>query len=68
MKAVELSKIIETLNLKNLTPDIDLDQIKIEMPDINRPALQLSGYFSALCFGAGADCRVRRVYLSAEQK
>ncbi|UWP58158.1 HPr(Ser) kinase/phosphatase [Ruminococcus gauvreauii] len=44
MKAVELSKIIETLNLKNLTPDIDHDQIKIEMPDINRPALQLAGY------------------------
>ena len=44
MKAVKLSKIIETLNLKNMTPDIDVDEIEITMPDINRPALQLAGY------------------------
>lgn len=46
MKAVKLSKIIETLNLKNMTPDIDVDEIEITMPDINRPALQLAGYLS----------------------
>ncbi|MGI6007950.1 MAG: HPr(Ser) kinase/phosphatase [Ruminococcus sp.] len=44
MKAVKLSKIIETLNLKNMTPEIDIDEIEITMPDINRPALQLAGY------------------------
>ena len=44
MKAVKLSTIIETLNLKNMTPDIDVDEIEITMPDINRPALQLAGY------------------------
>ncbi len=44
MKSIGLSKIIETLNLKNLTPEIDLEDISISMPDINRPALQLAGY------------------------
>ena len=33
------------MNLKNLTPDLDLTQSEIQVPDINRPALQLTGYF-----------------------
>ena len=31
--------------MKNLTPDLDLTQSEIQVPDINRPALQLTGYF-----------------------
>lgn len=42
---VKLEKLIEKMNLKNLTPDLDLTQSEIQVPDINRPALQLSGYF-----------------------
>ena len=42
---VKLEKIIEKMNLKNLTPDLDLTQSEIQVPDINRPALQLTGYF-----------------------
>ena len=42
---VELTKLVEKLNLKNLTPDIDLTDRKITSPEINRPALQLTGYF-----------------------
>lgn len=45
MQSVELSKIVKKLNLKNLTPDIELDSIKVTQPDINRPALQLTGFF-----------------------
>jgi HPr kinase/phosphorylase len=45
MQSVELSKIVEKLHLKNLTPDISLDSIKVTQPDINRPALQLAGFF-----------------------
>lgn len=45
MKAVVLTKMVEELNLKNLTPEIDMDGVKIHVPDINRPALQLTGYF-----------------------
>lgn len=43
--SVSLSKIIEKMGLKNLTPDIDVSQIKVEQTDINRPALQLTGFF-----------------------
>lgn len=43
--SVSLSKVVEKMNLKNLTPDVDMSQIRITVPDINRPALQLTGYF-----------------------
>lgn len=33
------------MKLENLTPDVDVSAIKINQPDINRPALQLAGYF-----------------------
>jgi len=42
---VKLEKLIEKMSLKNLTPDLDLTQSEIQVPDINRPALQLTGYF-----------------------
>lgn len=42
---VKLKKMVEKMNLKNLTPDLDTTDTEIEVPDINRPALQLSGYF-----------------------
>ena len=45
MQSVSLTKIIEKMGLKNLTPDIDVSQIKVEQTDINRPALQLTGFF-----------------------
>ena len=40
MQAVSLSKIIEKMELVNLTPEIDVESIKVEQTDINRPALQ----------------------------
>lgn len=45
MKTIGLSKLVEELNLKNLTPDIDMEAVTIATPDINRPALQLTGYY-----------------------
>ena len=45
MAVVTLSKIIEKMKLKNLTPEVDVKGIKITQPDINRPALQMAGYF-----------------------
>ncbi|MCI8668005.1 MAG: HPr(Ser) kinase/phosphatase [Lachnospiraceae bacterium] len=45
MQAVSLSKIIEKMELVNLTPEIDVEAIKVEQTDINRPALQLTGFF-----------------------
>ncbi len=45
MASVKLSEIIEHEKLENLTPEIDIKSIKITQPDINRPALQIAGYF-----------------------
>lgn len=45
MKTISLTKLVEELDLKNLTPDIGLAGIKLSVPDINRPALQLTGYY-----------------------
>lgn len=45
MASVSLTRIIEKFKLENLTPDIEIKGIKITQPDINRPALQLAGYF-----------------------
>lgn len=45
MASVKLSKLIDMYDLKNCTPDIDIAGIKITIPDINRPALQLIGFF-----------------------
>ncbi|MEZ3486839.1 MAG: HPr(Ser) kinase/phosphatase [Lachnospiraceae bacterium] len=42
---VELKKVVEKMDLKNLTPNVDIADKSIEIPDINRPALQLTGYF-----------------------
>ncbi|MDD3172247.1 MAG: HPr(Ser) kinase/phosphatase [Herbinix sp.] len=45
MYTVELVKLIEKMNLENCTPDIYIKNIKISQPDVNRPALQLAGFF-----------------------
>ena len=45
MAVVKITDVVEKMNLKNLTPDIDLTDKCLTVPDINRPALQLTGYF-----------------------
>ena len=45
MAYVSLKRIIEKMKLENLTPDLDIAKVKITQPDINRPALQMAGYF-----------------------
>ena len=45
MPNVRIETLIEKFNLKNLTPEVDITLKKITLPDINRPALQLAGYF-----------------------
>ena len=44
MKGVQLTKLVQELGLHNLTPEIDLAEIWIKTAEINRPALQLTGY------------------------
>lgn len=43
---VSVAKIIELLDLKAYTDGIDMKKRKITCADINRPALQLAGYFN----------------------
>ena len=45
MSSVSLKKVIERFKLENLTPELDIEEVRITQPDINRPALQLAGYF-----------------------
>ncbi|MDO4260729.1 MAG: HPr(Ser) kinase/phosphatase [Eubacteriales bacterium] len=46
MPSVALNKMIEKLELKNLVEEVETDGIEISSPEINRPALQLAGYFA----------------------
>ena len=45
MYTVDLKKLVEKMKLVNYTPDINIDEIKITQTDLNRPALQLAGFF-----------------------
>ena len=42
---VQLTKIVEKMGLTNLTPQIDTDTKYVTQPDVNRPALQLAGFY-----------------------
>lgn len=42
---VTLDDIISKMKLKNLTPNISTEDIHIRQSDLNRPALQLAGFF-----------------------
>lgn len=45
MYKVALQECIDKMNLECLTPDIDIAEIEITQSDVNRPALQLAGFF-----------------------
>ena len=45
MEGVAIEKIVKKLELKKLTEGMDLTGHRIVLSDVNRPALQLSGYF-----------------------
>ena len=42
---IRLSEIVEKMDLKNLTPGVDTTETEVHVPDVNRPALQLAGFF-----------------------
>lgn len=42
---VKLSELVEKMELKNLTPTVELKGKEVSIPEVNRPALQLSGFF-----------------------
>lgn len=44
LHSVSVAKVAELLDLNNLTKEMNLKERAIECSDVNRPALQLSGY------------------------
>jgi len=46
MYTVELADIIDKFKLKNLTTEVDVSEIEVTQSDINRPAIQLAGFFN----------------------
>ena len=42
---VSVAKVAGLLDLKNFTTDIDLKKHKIRSSDVNRPGMQIAGYF-----------------------
>ena len=42
---VYLKDYAEKMGFENLTPELDISQIKFSQTDINRPALQLTGFY-----------------------
>ena len=42
---IRLSEIVEKMDLKCLNPEVDTIEKEVNVPDINRPALQLAGFF-----------------------
>ena len=45
MASIGLKKLIEKMKLDNLTTDVDVSVKRITQTDLNRPALQLTGFF-----------------------
>ena len=45
MNGVSVQKIVERMKLSVFTPEVDLKKKTITLSDVNRPALQLCGYF-----------------------
>ena len=45
MYGVTITEFIQKMNLKNFIPEIDSDVAVLSHPDVNRPALQLAGFF-----------------------
>ena len=46
MHGVTVTELIQRNHFKNLTPEINTDEIIISASDINRPALPLTGFFA----------------------
>ena len=45
MYGVTITELIEKLGLRYMTMELDTDAIVLVHPDVNRPALQLTGFF-----------------------
>ena len=53
MPSVKMEKIVDKMKLTNFTPELDVTKVRVKVPDINRPALQMAGYFEHI---EATDC------------
>lgn len=44
-QGIRLTEIVEKMDLKNLTPEVEITETEVHVPDVNRPSLQLAGFF-----------------------
>ena len=42
---VTRKKLAESMKLQNMTPEIDMEKVLLTTPEVNRPALELTGYY-----------------------
>lgn len=42
---VNLTDMVDKMKFTNLTPEVDFSEVKLTQPDINRPGLQLTGFY-----------------------
>lgn len=45
MYGVTITELINKMEFQNLTPELDTDRIVVSHPEVNRPALQLTGFY-----------------------
>ena len=57
---VSVYDMVKELNLKEVTPEINSKKVYIEQAEINRPALQLAGFFVKFCTESSSDHRKSR--------
>ncbi len=51
MARAKLQEIVEKMNLRSLTPEIDISDRYVYQTEVNRPALELTGYFDHFAAG-----------------
>ena len=66
MYSITLTQLIEKFNLVNHLPEINTDEIIISDPDMNRPAVQLTGFFEHFDAGRVQICgNVEHAYIAS---
>ncbi len=45
MQEITFNRLLEKMELKNAVPEVDVSDFALTVPEINRPALQLTGFF-----------------------
>ncbi len=66
MYSITVTQLIEKFNLVNHLPEIDTDKILISDPDMNRPAVQLTGFYEHFDAGRVQICgNVEHAYIAS---